>query len=75
MGEADMASGIMELAAAGCNIIVDDLSYFNEVCIIKSVYQGVICKLGVTQTFLATPGSVRNVMRCSNVCVLLCSAP
>lgn len=30
LGEADMASGILELAAAGCNVIVDDLYYFNE---------------------------------------------
>jgi hypothetical protein len=31
MGEADMAQGILELAQAGCNIIVDDIYYFNEV--------------------------------------------
>jgi hypothetical protein len=31
LGEADMAQGILELAAAGCNVIVDDLYYFNEV--------------------------------------------
>jgi hypothetical protein len=31
LGEADMAAGILELAAAGCNVIVDDLYYFNEV--------------------------------------------
>jgi hypothetical protein len=31
LGEADMAQGILELAQAGCNIIVDDIYYFNEV--------------------------------------------
>lgn len=30
LGEQDMADGIRELAAAGCDIIVDDLSYITE---------------------------------------------
>ncbi len=30
LGEQDMAEGIRELAAAGCDIIVDDLSYITE---------------------------------------------
>lgn len=30
-GEADMAQGLLELAQAGCQIIVDDLRYSEEV--------------------------------------------
>jgi Subtilase family len=29
-GEADFAAGILELAAAGCDVIVDDIFYFSE---------------------------------------------
>jgi hypothetical protein len=30
IGDADFAAGILELAAAGCDIIVDDVIFFGE---------------------------------------------